>query len=48
MLLGLLLVLALIYPIFFFGWDGLEIDSCLDAGGRWNEELRLCEGARHG
>jgi hypothetical protein len=24
----------------------LTIDSCLDRGGRWNGELRSCEGAR--
>jgi hypothetical protein len=24
----------------------LDIDSCLDAGGRWNAEREKCEGAR--
>ena len=24
----------------------LDIDSCLDAGGRWNAEKEVCEGAR--
>ena len=26
--------------------DEQKIDSCLDRGGRWNDELRSCEGAR--
>lgn len=36
----LLAGLLLIDPFFF------QIDSCLDAGGRWNEEINECEGAR--
>jgi hypothetical protein len=23
--------------------DSLSIDSCLDSGGRWNYETRICE-----
>ena len=26
-------------------WDS-GLDDCLDAGGRWNEVARVCEGAR--
>ncbi len=28
---------------FFFGFRFLAIDSCLDAGGRWNYEIEECE-----
>ena len=26
----------------------LEVDRCLDAGGRWKAEAAVCEGARAG
>ncbi|MBP9050019.1 MAG: hypothetical protein KBC88_05450 [Alphaproteobacteria bacterium] len=32
-----LIGLLLVDPFFF------QIDSCLDAGGRWNDEINKCE-----
>jgi len=44
-----MLVLAFILVHFvIWEWSGfsphfLDIDSCLDSGGRWNEETKACE-----
>jgi len=38
---GLILGSAIIYLLFFSTW--LEIDHCLDSGGRWNYEKGACE-----
>ncbi len=45
-----LLVAALFLMVAFIAaWPWLKtqvaIDTCLDAGGRWNYEQELCEGA---
>ena len=37
-----LALLGLAYGLWFY----LTVDNCLDAGGRWNHENGLCEGAR--
>ncbi len=45
---GLVLAAAAL-SIFFFvlrNSDFLTIDGCLDAGGRWNYEIRRCEPQR--
>jgi len=41
-------ITVLIYFAFLFIAHGgnhnfLSIDSCLDGGGRWNYEMRMCE-----
>ncbi len=39
-----LLVLYIIFEIFYYShW--VYIDSCMDYGGAWNEELNKCEGS---
>jgi hypothetical protein len=46
---GLIVVVAVLtyFVILFIAHGGsrdfLRIDSCLDAGGRWNYESRTCE-----
>lgn len=46
-------LLTFVLLLFFFGFciainrtDFFAIDHCLDIGGRWNYELRECEGER--
>ena len=39
-----LLAIALVVIVLFF----LDVDSCLDAGGRWNEEDKVCEFSKDG
>jgi hypothetical protein len=41
---ALLLALALLVAAGFWVWHWLQIDSCLDRGGRWNYEQSHCEG----
>ena len=41
---GVDLLLAVLY--FLNASQFMRIDGCLDAGGRWNYELRRCEIAR--
>lgn len=36
-----LLFLAAVY--FLYASEFMKIDRCLDAGGRWNYELKQCE-----
>ncbi len=47
---ALVLVVALYFVLLFvlhdFNPDFLNVDRCLDSGGRWNYQLRLCESAR--
>lgn len=41
-LLVLLAILAVFLAGYFFrGW--IEVDRCLDRGGRWNDALAACE-----
>ena len=40
--LALLVIGVLAYGL----WNFVELDRCLDAGGRWNYEIDRCEGAR--
>ena len=48
---GLALLTLSYYGILFLALgrnpDFLDIDSCLDDGGIWNYETRLCEHCRH-
>jgi len=44
-----LIVAAVVVGAVWFGWWAkgfLDIDSCLDAGGRWEYNGGYCEGAR--
>jgi hypothetical protein len=47
---ALVLVLALYMALLFiahdFNPDFLGIDACLDHGGRWNDDRRVCDSAR--
>ena len=43
-ILGAWLVVLGVFIVFSARDSG--IDDCLDAGGRWNEAARVCEGAR--
>jgi hypothetical protein len=38
-------VLAVVAALALWLRHELRIDSCLDRGGRWNNELSACEGA---
>ncbi len=44
---GLAILLAVVFLVGLAvgycsrGW--LDVDRCLDSGGRWNEQYRLCE-----
>lgn len=43
----LLVLLIIIIVVFLAGYlyfsNFLEIDRCLDKGGRWNNEMNICE-----
>jgi hypothetical protein len=39
-------VIALAALISFFGYRQIQVDSCLDSGGKWNSEFSRCDGAR--
>lgn len=47
---GTLLIIALYFGLLFaahdFNTDFLDIDSCLDRGGRWDYEQRRCDPGR--
>jgi hypothetical protein len=38
---GLVVLVAAVY--FVYGSEFMKVDRCLDAGGRWNYELKQCE-----
>jgi hypothetical protein len=40
------MLIVLIAIASFFGFRQLQVDRCLDDGGRWSSEFRRCEGAR--
>ncbi|MBU2714512.1 hypothetical protein, partial [Zooshikella harenae] len=42
-LLFMLAMTGIIYWSSDFHPDSIQIDTCLDAGGRWNEQLHQCE-----
>ena len=39
----ILVAVAVIVAIAWWGSGQLKIDSCLDSGGRWSYELGICE-----
>ena len=39
----LIVVVAFGLLLFHYGRDFLEVDRCLDSGGRWNANQGLCE-----
>ena len=39
----ILVAVAVVVAISWWGSGQLKIDSCLDSGGRWNYELGICE-----
>lgn len=40
------LIVASLAILFFYFKRWIDIDRCLDRGGRWNYETRECEGER--
>ena len=44
---GIIVVVAIYLAVMFILYGGnsgfLSIDTCLDAGGRWNYSTRMCE-----
>ena len=46
---GFLIAVIVLLLVGLIGWQVWEFfvaDDCLDAGGRWDEARRKCEGAR--
>jgi len=39
------LVLALLVAVGLWVQNEVQVDSCLDRGGRWDQERQMCEGA---
>ena len=39
-------VLALLVAVGLWLRNEVRIDSCLDRGGRWDQERQMCDGAR--
>jgi len=39
--LTIIILLLIAFAYWFKGW--LDVDKCLDAGGRWNYEKFICE-----
>jgi hypothetical protein len=46
LVLAVALYVGFLLVVHDFNPDFLEIDACLDDGGRWNDERRLCESGR--
>jgi hypothetical protein len=46
--LPLIIYMLVLWKMHEFNPDFLKIDACMDAGGRWNDETKCCEGARWG
>jgi hypothetical protein len=44
--LPLIVSMLVLWKMHEFNPDFLKIDACMDAGGRWNDETKCCEGAR--
>lgn len=38
------LVLALLVAVSLWSQNVVRIDSCLDGGGRWDQDQQICEG----
>jgi hypothetical protein len=39
-------LIVLVVSAAFLGYRQLQVDRCLDDGGRWISEFKRCEGAR--
>lgn len=46
-LMWIILAGVIVCCVVWYAKRWLDIDTCLDSGGRWNYRMSICEGSRH-